>query len=135
MATPAPPVHHFDATDALAAASLAAPVLGHGAGDLAGYMMSRSALESLEASGQGDSAMADMARTGLAISKVKITVSCIFGGIFLIIFLVVLSHVMSAQSQFNSQFNNPGGGQFPGSALHEPLAAHLRALVHGARAA
>ncbi len=84
-------------------------------------MMSKSALDRLEESGQGDSAMADVARTGLAVSKVKIGVSIVFGVIFLIfliilIILIILSHINSASNQFNLRpFGSPSG-------LHAALA-------------
>lgn len=126
----APASHPFTQTDALAMASVAAPVLGHGGGDLAGYMMSKAALSNLEASGQGDSPMADMARAGLAISKVKLTVGCVFGGIVVIIMIVAISKAMAAQSQFNQQFQQQyNGNGFSTQSLLEPLRAQLHVAV------
>src|SRR5579872_2350759 len=94
----APGSRPLSANDALAMAAVAAPVLGRGGGgDLAGYMMSKAALSSLEANGQGDSPMADMARAGLAVSKAKFIAGGIFFVIFLIIMLVVISNAMRSE--------------------------------------
>ena len=123
-ASPTPPQHHFDSDDALAAAGMAAPLLGRGGGgDIAGYMMSKAALENLEESGQGDSAMADMARTGLAISKFKIIAGIIGFVIFVIIALSIFSRVNNAQNQ------NNGLGAAP---HHVALAEGTRAAAHDA---
>jgi zinc-ribbon domain len=108
-AAPGPPgqqPHHFDQNDALAAAGMAAPVLGRGAAsDVAGYMMSKAALENLEESGRGDSAAASMARTGLAISQFKIVAGIIGFIIFIVIAISIFSSMQHAQDQFNNQFN------------------------------
>jgi uncharacterized membrane protein YvbJ len=98
--TDTPVEHHFDQNDALAAAGMAAPLIGRGGGgDLAGYMMSKAALENLEESGQGDSPMADMARTGLAISKFKIIASIVAFVIFIVIALAMYSSFKNSENQ------------------------------------
>lgn len=119
-AAPAAGTGHFSSADALAAASIAAPVLGRGGGDLAGYMMSRAALQNLEASGQGDSPMADMARAGLVVSKVKIAVGIVGFVVALIFFLVIWSQIQHQQQQFNI---SPNPGSYPSAA---PLSGHIR---------
>jgi hypothetical protein len=89
-------------------------VLGHGSGDLAGYMMSRAALNRMEESGQGESAMADVARTGLKIAQIRMIV----GGVVFVIALIVMAIIWSsAQSNFNNFNNNNGfnNSGFPGT--------------------
>ncbi len=111
------PEHHFDANDALAMGGLGVSALGRGGGgDIAGYMMSKAALENLEESGQGDSAMADMARAGMTITKIKIIVGIVVAVIVLIIFLVVLSKAHQAQDNFNN--NLPGNDPLSLLAIH-----------------
>jgi hypothetical protein len=96
----------FSSNDVLATAGVAAPLLSRGAGgDIAGYMMSKAALSNLEEHGQGDSAMADMARTGMAISQFKIVAGIIGFVVFLIVALVMYSNFQHQQAQFNQQFN------------------------------
>lgn len=107
----APQEHHFDGNDALAVAGVAAPLLGRGAGgDIGGYMMSKAALDNLEEHGQGDSAMADMARTGMAISQFKIVAGIVAFVIVLIIALVAFSSIKHQQDQFNQNFNSGSFG-------------------------
>jgi hypothetical protein len=95
----------------MAVGGLATAAMGRGAmGDVAGYMMSRSALESLEDSGQGDSAMASAAMTGMTIAQIKLCVGVVFGIIVVIIFFTILSKMQSDQNPFNqnNQFSNQG---------------------------
>jgi hypothetical protein len=120
--TTASQAHPLDTNDALAMGGFGASLMGRGAGgDVASYMMSKAALENLEESGRGDSAMADMARAGLQITKIKIIAGVVVGVIALIIFLAVWSHMNSQFQNQQNQFNN----NFPGGVTLAPLAHHL----------
>jgi hypothetical protein len=63
--------------------------------DAAAYKANEAALDKLEASGQGDSAMADAARAGMKAAQYKIVAGVIGFVVFLIILLVILSHMHS----------------------------------------
>jgi len=120
-AAPATTPHHFDDTDALAASGAAASVLGHGVGDVAGYMMSKSALDRLETEGQGDSAMADAARTGMTVAQIKIAVGVVGAVIMLIFMLVIWSNANHQMNQFNQQGPSPAYvGSLGSMASHSP---------------
>ncbi len=55
------------------------------------YVASKAALQSLEDSGQGDSAAADVARAGMRSSQIQL----IIGGVFLVIMIIVIISVLS----------------------------------------
>jgi hypothetical protein len=103
--------------DIEAAGGAAASVFSRGiVGDVAGYTLSHNALNRLESSGQGDSAMADVARTGLMAAKVKIGIGIAVVVVMAIIAISALSSFHNAQNQFNNFNNNAGlnnSGGFP----------------------
>jgi uncharacterized membrane protein YvbJ len=64
--------------------------------DVAQYKASEAALDNLEATGQGDSAAADMARAGMSAMKMKVVFTAVALAIVLIVFLIILSQMHSA---------------------------------------
>lgn len=108
--TPPQTGHGFDANDAMAIGGFGASLMGRGGGgDVASYMMSKSALENLESSGRANSPMADLARAGLQITKIKIIAGCVFAVIVIIVMIVVISNAEHQQQQLQNNFNNPTG--------------------------
>ncbi len=102
--------HGFDANDAMAIGGFGASLMGRGGGgDVASYLMSKSALENLESSGQANSPMADLARAGLQITKIKIIVGCTVFVIAIIAMIIFISYAQHQQQQFQHNFNNPTG--------------------------
>jgi hypothetical protein len=92
-----------------------------GLGDEIGaYMADKSALESLQDAGKGDSPMADMAAAGMRANQIKIGIGIAGMVVMVIIVLIVLGHAHSA----NQGLARLSRGWHVRMALRSVLPAH-----------